>query len=92
MKGWFKFWKTFRGGGCVSYFEFDENLTEGEMKGKVSYWAEYEDGGENYGYRFGYEKINKPPEDWISSKIAEMQETIIHVGEQLSGLRQLLVK
>ncbi len=71
MIQWFKFWKTWRNGGsCEGYAHYNTYTDdEEEMKSRSKAWAEKHGGGQNYGFEWGYEKVDHPPKHWLDGQI-----------------------
>ena len=71
MIQWFKFWKTWRNGGrCEGYAHYNTYTDdEEEMKSRSKAWAENHGGGQNYGFEWGYEKVDHPPKHWLDGQI-----------------------
>lgn len=83
---WYRFWKTVQGYQAgEDYRQFPDDASEDELiKDECDYWAEYcVSGGSNSGYRYGWDKVDKPPKEYLIKEIKRLKNNLIHINNEL---------
>ena len=83
---WYRFWKMVQGRLVgEDYRQFSDRFCEDEnnLKEEAQYWADEIPGGENYGYRYGFEEVENPPKEYIIKKIDSTRRSIASLQKQL---------
>ena len=83
---WIRFWKKVQGYDAgETYRQFSEEFCDDEsnIKEEAQYWADEIPGGQNRGYRFGFEEVEKPPKEYIIEEINETRRSIASLQRKL---------
>ena len=90
--GWYKVWKTFRGGQYPSkgklaeYIEVPKGTLLDDVEEYARSWADNTPGGHNYGYEVYWKRVSRPSRIWLKTKRDSLKETI---QERLDYIRKL---
>jgi len=94
MKVWYKFWKKSgpMQGLDDDYFLLDEKYwpTEEDVKLKCESRAGEVGGGFNTHYSYGFEKVDKPPKEWIDKRIKQLKKTIKYRQKEIKEFKTYL--
>ena len=90
---WYKFWKKVQGRDAgETYRQFSDRFCtdENNIKEEAEYWADNIPGGQNRGYRYGFEKVEKPPKEYIIKEIDSTRRSIASLQKQLDDYEFIL--
>jgi hypothetical protein len=89
---WYKFWHTYKGGREeIDYFYTDEKLSDENLKNEVEQWmGSYFHTAEHV--RYGWEKIDRPPKDWLSGTITSLKTRRLEIDRKIENLEDFLKK
>jgi hypothetical protein len=68
---WFRFWKRWRNGANnETYRHYSERPDENTLRLDSEDWADSVSGGEVYGFKWGWEDVEHPPEEWLKEEVS----------------------
>ena len=90
---WYRFWKKVQGHDVgETYRQFSDKFCEdvNNLKEEAQYWADEIPGGENYGYKYGFEEVEKPPKEYIIREIGYTRRSIANLQKKLEDYEFVL--
>lgn len=92
---WYRFWKTVQGHlTSEDYFLLDNEIyaKESTIKAECEQWADTDPGGHNTSYRYGFEKVDTPPSDWLERRIYYDMEDVKDLTLKVMYYTRLIAK
>ena len=91
---WYKFWK--KSGPMQAYIETYTLLEDrmypsaNSIKAEVEHWATTVGGGFNTHYTYGFERVDKPPKEWLEQQINHLTISINLIQKDIDEMKGYL--
>jgi len=75
-----------------TYRQFPADYDDDDLEGEAEQWAQYEMNGWTYSrYKYDYERVKRPPDEWLKKRVEECQISIINESKEADKLARLLI-
>jgi len=87
---WYEVIKTWSAGSNVGYLLLTTECDEKDVQYYCENWGEISNGGHSNGYFLEWEKVDRPPKEWLQSEIKTMSINMQSIAFRIDKFNEYL--